>query len=191
MSTDVSPGDRLSQHRAASGYVKRAQFMRHLAKQFGDAAPSDRLVAQLERDEKTSYGADTIRGVDLWYGLTAGTFGAWLRGETAPAAAQPSDPATTVEPLVEVMDLGVGALTGRGIVSVKIKALGVDVSTTFSDGEDRAAVIAQMLAGLGIEGADSDSGGFHLPVPSEGTGPGRGVENADDDLGSHATNGAV
>jgi len=45
-----------------------------------------------------------------------------------------------------------GDVTGRNVVKVKFAAIGVEVETTYTDGEDRAAVLADIMAAVGITG---------------------------------------
>ncbi len=154
----------------------------------------------VEYGKRNGVGRETRHGVEDALGWTRGSVKAVIDGHdpevrndddaAKPTIEKPSDVRTMVGDVVEVEDLAVGALTGKGVVSVKIKALGVDVSSTFDDAEDRATVIAQMLAGLGLEGADSAAGGIHLPVPSEWAGQGSGVADAEDDLGVDSANGS-
>jgi hypothetical protein len=102
----VTAGGRLRERRVDLGYVKRARFMRHLLTNLGEDAPSDRLVASLERGERDNYDTDTVRAVDHWYELPSGTFERWLKGQdddgrdsaaTSPGDARPKPTITTTD----------------------------------------------------------------------------------------------
>jgi hypothetical protein len=65
-----------------------------------------------------------------------------------------ASPASDVPPTVRVIDNGLGLESGKNVVTIKVAALGVEMSSTFTDSEDRARVIAEMVRGLGLEGLD-------------------------------------
>lgn len=61
--------------------------------------------------------------------------------------------------------------SGRGVVTVRVAALGVEVETTFDSSEDRARVVAEIMRAVGIDNGENDnadSGGDSTggaPVP--------------------------
>lgn len=63
-----------------------------------------------------------------------------------------SSPLSDAGHTVQVIDNGTGQESGRNIVTVKIAALGLEASSTFTDSEDRARVIADIIKALGLEG---------------------------------------
>lgn len=103
---------RLRAKRTSLGFRTRAQFIRQLQRQFEDAAPSDRLLGALERGERDNYDDDTIRSVDLWYGLPAGTFASWIGRRDTPEPAMLDT--TMSEPQVIVRPTAEGAVGEQG-----------------------------------------------------------------------------
>jgi hypothetical protein len=100
-----------------------------------------------------------------------------------PKASPQSEGGSNFQSQAAVIERGVGELSGRPIIEVSIAALGLYVRSTLDEGEDRADVIAKIMAGIGLEGT-ATSAAIGLPIPDAEPRQGRRVGDHPDDVGS-------
>ena len=109
-------------------------------------------LSQRELAERTGLSDETIRKAELGRHVAATSL------RRIEEALRRAERLSEVPPIVEVIDKGVGSMSGRNVIVIRAAALGVEVETTFTDADDRSRVIAQTLAAMGIEGEQGDKG---------------------------------
>jgi hypothetical protein len=101
----------------------------------------ERLIALAQH-----YGVDAAPWLDL-AGYDAGS--ANLSIASGNSSASPIAPSVTPD-TVAVIEERQGEVSGRNVVKVRFAALGVEVETTYTDDEDRAAVLHEIMQAVGL-----------------------------------------